>query len=110
MIALLFALALAQEPSTLPANGYRLPPKEIVDVLDATPTPDAIPSPDGKWLLLVERTSMPSIADVTRPWIGLAGIRIDPKLHAPQTLGFITGMTLRPIGVDGAGSTERRVD
>jgi dipeptidyl aminopeptidase/acylaminoacyl peptidase len=90
------------------SNGYRLPPKEIVDVLDAAPTPDAIPSPDGKWMLLVERTSMPSIADVTRTWIGLAGIRIDPQLRAPQTTSFVTGLSVRAIDV--ANATVKKIE
>jgi len=90
--------ALAQE-------GYRLPPKEIVEVLDAAPTPDVDVSPDGKWMLLVERPSMPSIGEVARPWVGLAGSRIDSALAMPQQTSFARGLVLKSVE-DG---TERRV-
>ncbi len=86
-------------------DGYRTPPPEMVAVLDAAPTPDVEVSPDGRWLLLVERPSMPSIAEVARPWIGLAGSRIDPVLAMPQQTSFARGLVLKSID-DGA---ERRV-
>ncbi|MBK7877884.1 MAG: S9 family peptidase [Planctomycetes bacterium] len=76
----------------LPADGYKLPPKEIVDLLDAPPTPQALPSPRGEWMLFVERPAMPSIEDVVRPWVPLAGMRVDPALNATQQLSFATGL------------------
>ena len=48
----------AQEPSR-----YATPPKMVVDILDAKPLPQAIVSPSRLQLALVERRSMPTIAD-----------------------------------------------
>ncbi|MCY2960931.1 MAG: prolyl oligopeptidase family serine peptidase [Planctomycetota bacterium] len=102
-LALLSLSALA--PAATAQEGYRLPPPEIVAVLDAAPTPDVDVSPDGRWLLFVERPAMPSIAEVARPWLGLAGARIDPMLAMPQQSSFARGLVLKSVE-DG---TERRV-
>jgi dipeptidyl aminopeptidase/acylaminoacyl peptidase len=99
------ALLLACLPQTAPESGYMLPPPEMVALLDAAPTPSVRPSPNARWLLLVERPSMPPLADVLRPWIGLAGSRIDPVTRAPKRELFETGLILRAL----EGGEERRV-
>ncbi len=103
-----FAQSAPQPPAAAhqaePSSGYRMPPQAVVDVLDAAPTPDALLSPDSEWMLLVERPAMPTIEELTRPWIGLAGIRVDPALHAPQSTSSITKLTLRTL--DGTTSTD----
>lgn len=81
-----------------------MPPKEIVALLDAPTTPSV--RPDAQWLLLVERPPMPSIADVARSWIGLAGLRIDPKAHALQEIGFDSALSLRSLD----GKSRRSLD
>jgi len=98
VLLVLAPLAFAQE-------GYRVPPPELVEVLDAAPTPDVDVSPDGRWMLLVERPAMPSIAEVARPWLGLAGSRIDPVLAMPQQPSFARGLVLKSV----EEGTERRV-
>lgn len=92
------ALAPSQE-------GYKIPPKEVVELLDAPLPPATQLSPDTKWMLLVERPSMPGIADVARPWVGLAGHRIDPARNAPFRTSYDTGLVLRDL----AGERERRI-
>jgi len=106
---LLFGLlALFLLPVTAAAqqdSGYRLPPPEVVELLDAPETPSVRISPDGRFMLLVERPAMPSIADVSRPWIGLAGERIDPKTNAPWQASYDTAVSLREL----TGKEARRV-
>jgi len=87
-------------------DGYRLPPPAIVHVLDAPETPSLELSPDGRTLLFVERAAMPSIADVSRAWTGLAGVRVDLKRTARQQLGFARGLALRAL----EGGSERKVE
>ncbi len=88
----------------LPQN-YKLPPQDVVDLLDAPTLPGMRLSPDAQWLLVTERPSMPSLPEVGKPWLGLAGLRIDPAANAPQQLSFDRGLVLRTL--DGANS--RRV-
>jgi dipeptidyl aminopeptidase/acylaminoacyl peptidase len=97
---LLLAAAAAQE-----SHGYRLPPPEVVSLLDAPETPRVQISPDARWMLLVERPANPTIADVARPWLGLAGDRIDPATNAPWRASYDTGLALREL----AGKVERPI-
>ena len=62
-------LAHGQEP-------YRLPPKEVVDIVDARPDPGISFSPDTQWMLMVERMAMPGIEDVARRMLRLGGMRM----------------------------------
>ncbi len=77
------------------AETYRLPPDEVVELLDAPLSPLVRVSPDARWLALVERPAMPAIADVARPWIGLAGVRVDPARNAPYRVSFASGLLLQ---------------
>ena len=102
---MLLSLATLLLSISLPVDGYRLPPKEVVELVDAPVTPSAQVSPNGRWILLVERPSLPSIEDVARPWIGLAGMRVDPRTNAPHRTSFETGLVLRDL----EGTSQRRV-
>jgi dipeptidyl aminopeptidase/acylaminoacyl peptidase len=95
-------------PASAASQGgatYRLPPPEVVKLLDAPATPAVIVSPDAAWMLLVERPPMPSIEEVSRPWIGLAGNRIDPTTNAPWEASHDTGILLKDL----EGKGERRI-
>ena len=87
-------LLLAQEP-------YKLPPKEVIDIVDAPPHPAAIISPTGDLMLLAEYrampSAMPSIADLAQPMLKLAGARILPKYNSRQQTIFYTGLTIKSI-------------
>lgn len=83
-------LLLAQEP-------YKLPPKEVIDIVDALPPPMAIISPTGDLMLLAEYRAMPSIADLAQPMLKLAGTRILPKYNSRQQTIFYTGLTIKSL-------------
>ncbi len=75
----LFLPAAAQEDLL-----YRLPPRPIVDIVDAPGNPFVIPSPDAKTLLVVERPALISIVDLCQPELRLAGLRINPRTNGPS--------------------------
>lgn len=81
----------------LAQDSYRLPPQDVVDIVDAPPAPSVRISPDGKWMLLVEQGSMPTIADLSRPMLRIAGLRIDPAANARYSTRFSSGLRLRPL-------------
>jgi dipeptidyl aminopeptidase/acylaminoacyl peptidase len=74
-------LGAQSSPST---SGYQLPPKVIVDILDAAPTPIVIVAPNRQMVAMLERRSMPSIAALAEPIHRIAGARIDPKANGRQ--------------------------
>jgi dipeptidyl aminopeptidase/acylaminoacyl peptidase len=110
-VALILAAAAVQFGQTLPqepsASRYLTPPRVIVDILDAPPTPGVIVSPDRHTIALLERRSMPTIAELAQPIHRIAGARINPKTNGrQQRSGGIVAITLRSI----AGGTERKVN
>jgi dipeptidyl aminopeptidase/acylaminoacyl peptidase len=78
-------------------DGYLKPPAEVIEILDAEPTPRLSPSPDGKWLLLIQRSAMPSIGDLSRRMLRLAGLRIDPVANSRFSGGYDREVSLRPL-------------
>lgn len=96
MTLLICALCLpdltAQSPTV---SGYKLPPADIVKMLDAEPTPQVVPSPLGNALTMISYKLHPSIALVSRPILRVGGLRIDPELTAPQRLSERTGIKVR---------------
>lgn len=84
---------------------YRLPPKAIVDLLDAPPTPTAIVSPSRQVMAVIERRSMPPLAELAQPMLRLAGSRINPRTNGPHRTPGIVGIVLKTI----ADAAERRV-
>ncbi len=89
-VLLISAAACAQET-------YRLPPSEVVDIIDVPPEPAVSLSPDRKWMLLIDRSAMPSIEDVSRRMLRLAGMRIDPAANSRFRSQFDTGLGLRSL-------------
>ncbi|MBK6942314.1 MAG: S9 family peptidase [Planctomycetes bacterium] len=82
MHALLFTAFLAF-PTAVDEFSYRQPPAPIARILDAAPLPFVSVSPSGRHLLFAERRAMPTIAEVARPALGLAGTRIDAPTNGP---------------------------
>ncbi len=82
--------------ASLPADTtqYKEPPAPIPAILDAAPSPNVGLSPDGKWLLVMERPALPPIAEVGARELRLAGIRINPRTYAGSRDAFMTGLKL----------------
>jgi dipeptidyl aminopeptidase/acylaminoacyl peptidase len=89
-------LALAA-PFLAAQESYKLPPAEIVKILDAPPTPRVSLSPARDLMLLTDYETMPTIAYVSMPILRLAGMRITPQNNSDQVLSFSTGLTLKSL-------------
>jgi len=72
---------IAAQSSQPAATGYLVPPKAIVDVLDAPPPPTVELSGSGTAMAVLERASMPSIGELAQPMLRLAGVRINPRTN-----------------------------
>jgi len=105
----LSVLLAACAASFAPQEGYRLPPPEVVALVDAPATPAVRVSPDARWMLIVERGDLPSIEDVARPWLPLAGLRIDPEANMRFATRFDRGLQLRPVSASAEGAGDVRV-
>ena len=101
----LAASTLHAQTQTPASSGYLLPPKAIVDMLDAPPPPTAEVSPARDVIALLERASMPTIAELSQPFYRLAGVRINPRTNAPHRGQRYRNLTLKVI----ADGSERKV-
>ena len=91
-IALVAAVAMPSAQS-----GYKMPPKVIADIMDADPAPGVSLSRDRSTMLLSYRRSMPTLAEVTAPWMGLAGSRINPRNNSFRVMGGTYKLVLKDV-------------
>jgi dipeptidyl aminopeptidase/acylaminoacyl peptidase len=87
-------------------STYKLPPPEIVKILDTPPTPGIVVSPTRDAFLLVDVEGYPPIRELARPILRLAGVRIDPGLGARQRPIRHTGIEIVPLD----GRPRKRVE
>lgn len=78
-------------------TGYQMPPASIAKLADAEPTPGVSLGPDDKWLLLMNRASMPSIAELAQPELRIGGLRINPRNNGPSRVSYYTGLSLKSM-------------
>jgi dipeptidyl aminopeptidase/acylaminoacyl peptidase len=103
LVAMTAAISARQ---TQPASTtYQVPPKAIVDILDAAPPPNTDLSPARDTLALIERASMPSLSELAQPVLRLAGRRINPRTNGPHRAQLSRSITLKSI----ADGSERKV-
>ena len=87
VVTFVLAASTAYAQTQAPASGYLLPPKAIVDILDAPPPPTVELSPARDVVALLDRASMPTIAELSQPMLRLAGLRINPKTNGQHRSG-----------------------
>jgi dipeptidyl aminopeptidase/acylaminoacyl peptidase len=88
LIALLFA-AFSAEVRLMASEGYRVPEKKIVDIVDTPNPPQISVNPNGKTALLVEYTTQLNLEDLAEPTAKLAGIRILTRYNIPRRSYFV---------------------
>lgn len=104
-----FSLSPAQAQTNL---QYQLPPKAIVDWVDALPTPGVSVSPrvagsDKRWILIEHFAGLPTVSDLAEPELRLAGLRFNPRTDGPSRGRYSTALELqalpngKPIAVSG---------
>lgn len=75
--------------------SYKLPPKDIADLLLAKPAPGVSTDDKGEWMLLTESSSYPSVEELARPELRIAGLRINPNNYAPSRQNFLQNLYLK---------------
>ncbi|HEX6283617.1 MAG TPA: hypothetical protein VFZ71_02030, partial [Pyrinomonadaceae bacterium] len=78
-------------------QGYKKPPKEVLDILNAPVTPGVSVSPTRDNMLLTTALRYPPLADLAQPMLRLAGRRINPASNSPHRFQYAVGLTLKRI-------------
>jgi len=93
LILLLITMQLtAQESIT-----YQEPPREIYDLILAKPVPSASVDDSGKWMILMERSAFPTVAELAEPELRIAGLRINPNNFSQSRTTTLSGITLKDL-------------
>lgn len=77
------------------STSFKEPPKAVRDVIDASPSPTVVFSPDRDRMLLVETQQYPPLAVLAEPVLRLAGVKINPVTGARRRIAGITSLALR---------------
>jgi dipeptidyl aminopeptidase/acylaminoacyl peptidase len=92
-------------PGAAQSSGYLLPPKAIVDIVDAPLPPITELSPTRDVLAVLEGQRMPTIEELSRPVLRLGGRRINPRTNGPHRAQLSRSITLKSIN----DPTEKKV-
>ena len=74
--------------------AYQIPDSDIVSIIDAPPTPVASLAPGRRFVALVHYETHPPVAHLARPYLALAGLRIDPSLGGRQRTRRLVGLSV----------------
>ena len=85
---LLLALAAAAAQAQ-----YQQPPEPLLGVMRAPLPPVPQLDPTGTTLMIVQQGQYPSIARVAEPYLKLAGVRVEPRIHARHDM--VSGYGIR---------------
>ena len=72
---------------------YKTPPKDILDLVTARPTPSVTIDSRGTWMIMGERSDFPSIEDMAQPDLRIAGLTINPRNFGPSRSVYSTNYT-----------------
>ena len=76
---------------------YKTPPKDILDLAMAKPTPGVMIDDRAEWMLLMERSDYPTIEELAQPELRIAGLRINPKNFGPSRTGSSEKIQIKNI-------------
>jgi dipeptidyl aminopeptidase/acylaminoacyl peptidase len=78
-------------------QGYKKPPKAVLDILNAPVTPGISVSPTRDNIILTTGLRYPPLADLSQPMLRLAGRRINPAANSPHRYQYSVALTLKRV-------------
>jgi dipeptidyl aminopeptidase/acylaminoacyl peptidase len=96
-ISIVFFCLLAITGFTQENQGYQRAPEEIAKLLEAPLTPTISISPDKNLMALLDRSDYPSIEELSRPELRIAGLRINPENFGPSRNNFFIGLKFKNL-------------
>jgi dipeptidyl aminopeptidase/acylaminoacyl peptidase len=97
LLILLLSLCSLSNLSAQETESYQLPPKEIADLLLAAPTPGVRLDGKASFMLIMERTSLPTVEELGQPEFKIAGLRLNPNNFSPSRQNFIKNFLIKNI-------------
>ena len=79
------------------AIEYKTPPAAIMNLATAKPSPGVSINDKGDWMLIIERSAMPTVEDLAQPELRIAGLRINPNNFSPSRTSNAVGLSVKEI-------------
>jgi dipeptidyl aminopeptidase/acylaminoacyl peptidase len=79
------------------AIEYKTPPAAIMNLATAKPSPGVSINDKGDWMLIIERSAMPTVEDLAQPELRIAGLRINPNNFSPSRTTNAIGLSVKEI-------------
>jgi dipeptidyl aminopeptidase/acylaminoacyl peptidase len=98
-VAALFAVLPCSVSRADVPSGYKLPPEDLVKIIDAPTSESVTMSPDRRRMLLLDRVSWPPISFIARPYLGLAGSRVDAEWSTNRRTVQYTELAIQDVAV-----------
>lgn len=95
-----FLLLFVSSAKLFAQEGYKTPPKEIMDLILVKPTPNVSIDDKAEWMLFTQSNSYPSIEELAQPELRIAGLRINPNNFAPSRQTFINDLWFKNLSSD----------
>jgi dipeptidyl aminopeptidase/acylaminoacyl peptidase len=76
---------------------YQTPPKAILDLVLAPPTPRLSLASDGRTIALLQVQDFPTVAELAQPELRLAGLRFNPRTNGPSRVSYAVGIKLKKL-------------
>jgi len=77
--------------------SYQAPPKDIMDLVLAKPTPAVSIDKKAEWMLLMDRSDYPTIEELAQPELRIAGLRMNPNNFSPSRSSSFSNLQLKNI-------------
>ena len=77
--------------------SYQRPPDDIAKLVEAPLTPSVFLSHDNAWIVLLDKSDYPSIEELSRPELRIAGLRINPDNFGPSRPNYLIGLKLKKL-------------
>ena len=79
------------------AIEYKTPPTAILNLAIAKPSPTVSINDKGDWMLIMERSAMPTVEELAQPELRIAGLRINPNNFSPSRSTNAIGLLVKEI-------------
>ena len=79
------------------AIEYKTPPTAILNLANAKLTPTVSINDKGDWMLIMERSAMPTVEELAQPELRIAGLRINPNNFSPSRSTNAIGLSVKEI-------------
>jgi dipeptidyl aminopeptidase/acylaminoacyl peptidase len=100
MRKLFFLLLFVSSAKLFAQDGYKTPPKEIMDLVLVKPTPNVSIDDKAEWMLFSQSNSYPSIEELSQPELRIAGLRINPNNFAPSRQTFVNDLWFKNLSTN----------